>query len=153
MLRINKMTDYGMLILGNLAASHDGYYSASNIASSTHISLPTVQKLLKKLNKNKLVVSKQGPLGGYALDEATKLTSVSKILEALEGNLSLMECSAKQSTCEIENSCQIGNAWQIISQTIFSSLDKLTLLDLIKPSHIEQYIPSEIPIHQNQKKQ
>ena len=153
MLRINKMTDYGMLILGNLAVSHGGYLSASDIASSTHISLPTVQKLLKKLNKNKLVVSKQGPLGGYALNEATKLTSVSKILEALEGNSSLMECSAKQSTCEIENSCQIGNAWQIISQTIFSSLDKLTLLDLIKPSEIEQYLPLEIPIHQNQKRQ
>ena len=51
MLRINKMSDYGMLILGDLALKKDNYVSATEIASSTHISLPTVQKLLKQLHK------------------------------------------------------------------------------------------------------
>ena len=38
MLRINKMSDYGMLILGDLALKKDAYVSATDIASSTHIS-------------------------------------------------------------------------------------------------------------------
>ncbi len=50
MLRIKKMTDYAVLILANLAL-HDNYVSAKEISTSTHIALPTVQKLLKKLNR------------------------------------------------------------------------------------------------------
>ena len=125
MLRINKMSDYGMLILGDLVLK-DTYVSATEIASSTHISLPTVQKLLKKLHKKELVISKQGPHGGYALHDSAKLTSVAMIIKALEGDLSLTECTSKEDKCAIESSCQIGNAWQVINQTIISSLEKLT---------------------------
>ena len=82
-----------MLILGDLVLKKDTYVSATEIASSTHISLPTVQKLLKKLHKKELVVSKQGPQGGYALNDSAKHTSVAMIIKALEGDLSLTPVS------------------------------------------------------------
>ena len=141
------MSDYGMLILGDLALKKDAYLSATEIASSTHISLPTVQKLLKKLHKKELVVSKQGPLGGYALHDSAKLTSVAMIIKALEGDLSLTQCTSREDKCAIESSCQVVNAWQVINRTIISSLDKLTLLDLIQPSNIQQFISLDIPLH------
>jgi len=141
------MSDYGMLILGDLALRKDAYVSATDIASSTHIALPTVQKLLKKLHQKELVISKQGPLGGYALHDSAKLTSVAMIIKALEGDLSLTQCTSKEDKCAIESSCQVGNAWQVINRTIISSLDKLTLLDLIQPSNIQQFISLDIPIH------
>ena len=141
------MSDYGMLILGDLALKKDTYLSATEIASSTHISLPTVQKLLKKLHKKELVISKQGPLGGYALHDSAKLTSVAMIIKALEGDLSLTQCTSTEDKCAIESSCQVGNAWQVINRTIISSLEKLTLLDLIQPSNIQQFISLDIPIH------
>jgi len=101
MLRINRMSDYGMLILGDLALRKDAYVSATDIASSTHIALPTVQKLLKKLHQKELVLSKQGPLGGYALHDSAKLTSVAMIIQALEG----LGLSA---TLEYKAICQFG---------------------------------------------
>ena len=147
MLRINRMSDYGMLILGDLALRKDACVSATDIASSTHIALPTVQKLLKKLHQKKLVLSKQGPLGGYALHDSAKLTSVAMTIQALEGDLSLTQCTSKEIKCAIESSCQIGNAWHMINRTIISALEKLTLLDLVQPSNIKQFVSLDIPVH------
>ena len=141
------MSDYGMLILGDLALRKDAYVSATDIASSTHIALPTVQKLLKKLHQKELVLSKQGPLGGYALHDSAKLTSVAMIIEALEGDLSLTQCTSKEIKCAIESSCQIGDAWHVINRTIISALEKLTLLDLVYPSNIKQFVSLDIPVH------
>ena len=141
------MSDYGMLILGDLALRKDAYVSATDIASSTHIALPTVQKLLKKLHRKELVLSKQGPLGGYALHDSAKLTSVAMIIQALEGDLSLTQCTSKEIKCAIESSCQIGDAWHVINRTIISALEKLTLLDLVYPSNIKQFVSLDIPVH------
>ncbi len=147
MLRINRMSDYGMLILGDLALRKDAYVSATDIASSTHIALPTVQKLLKKLHQKELVISKQGPLGGYALHDSARFTSVAMIIQALEGDLSLTQCTSKEIKCAIESSCQIGDAWHVINRTIISALEKLTLLDLVYPSNIKQFVSLDIPVH------
>ena len=141
------MSDYGMLILGDLALRKDAYVSATDIASSTHIALPTVQKLLKKLHKKELVISKQGPLGGYALHDSARFTSVAMIIQALEGDLSLTQCTSKEIKCAIESSCQIGDAWHVINRTIISALEKLTLLDLVYPSNIKQFVSMDIPVH------
>jgi len=136
-----------MLILGDLALRKDAYVSATDIASSTHIALPTVQKLLKKLHKKELVISKQGPLGGYALHDSARFTSVAMIIQALEGDLSLTQCTSKEIKCAIESSCQIGDAWHVINRTIISALEKLTLLDLVYPSNIKQFVSMDIPVH------
>ena len=80
MLRISKMTDYAVLILANLALHDKNLLTAKEIASETHISLPTVQKILKKLNRKSLVVSKQGASGGYVLANDTKDISVACLL-------------------------------------------------------------------------
>ncbi len=136
-----------MLILGDLALRKDAYVSTTDIASSTHIALPTVQKLLKKLHKKELVISKQGPLGGYALHDSAKFTSVAMIIQALEGDLSLTQCTSKEIKCAIESSCQIGDAWHVINRTIISALEKLTLLDLVYPSNIKQFVSMDIPVH------
>jgi len=146
MLRIKKMTDYAVLILANLAL-HDNYVTAKEISSSTHIALPTVQTLLKKLNRKGLVISKQGVLGGYSLHGDTKEISVALLLNALEGNLSITECASHTDKCSVQDFCQIGNAWQLINQKVFNSLDDLTLMDLIRPKRIKQFLSTNIPIN------
>jgi len=153
MLRINRMTDYGMLILANLAMHNNEYLTAKEISSTTHVALPSVQKLLKKLHNKDLVISKQGVMGGYTLNEETKKTSIAVILQALEGDLSLTQCASKNtdSKCSVEDYCQIGNAWQLINETIIGSLNQITLIDLIRPKNIQQYLSVNIPIQSSVK--
>ena len=146
MLRITKMTDYAVLILANLALHDNKLLTAKEIASETHISLPTTQKILKKLNRKNLVISKQGASGGYSLDPETKKLSVATLLEKLDGDLSITQCSSNDDQCEVEDFCNIGNAWQMINQRVQWALNDITLGDLIHPTRIEQFISTNIPV-------
>ena len=146
MLRITKMTDYAVLILANLVLHDNKLLTAKEIASETHISLPTTQKILKKLNRKNLVISKQGASGGYSLDPETKKLSVATLLEKLDGDLSITQCSSTDDQCEVEDFCNIGNAWQMINQRVQWALNDITLGDLIHPTRIEQFISTNIPV-------
>ena len=146
MLRITKMTDYAVLILANLTLHDNKLLTAKEIASETHISLPTTQKILKKLNRKNLVISKQGASGGYSLDPETKKLSVATLLEKLDGDLSITQCSSNDDQCEVEDFCNIGNAWQMINQRVQWALNDITLGDLIHPTRIEQFISTNIPV-------
>tara|TARA_B100002052_G_scaffold99087_1_gene91559 strand:- start:2907 stop:3344 length:438 start_codon:yes stop_codon:yes gene_type:complete len=140
------MTDYAVLILANLALYDNKMLTAKEIASETHISLPTTQKILKKLNRKNLVISKQGASGGYSLDPETKKLSVATLLEKLDGDLSITQCSSNDDQCEVEDFCNIGNAWQMINQRVQWALNDITLGDLIHPTRIEQFISTNIPV-------
>ena len=102
--------------------------------------------IIFQLNKKGLVTSRQGVLGGYTLHSDAKKISVALLLTALEGNLSITQCASTNDKCSVEDFCHIGNAWQLINQRVFASLNDLTLMDLIKPQRIEHYLSTSIPI-------
>ena len=139
MLRIGKMTDYGTMILVHLAGHAKPVCSANDVANDTRLGLPTVQKLLKLLARGDLVRSVRGAEGGYALARPPEQISATQILDALEGPLSLTECSTTDSHCELEDGCPVGGAWQKINRAIRSALDDVSLADLLHP-------PREFPL-------
>ena len=67
MLRMSKLTDFGTMVLAQLAASDLGWTTSGQVADATHLGPPTVSKLLKALVHAGLVVSSRGVQGGYAL--------------------------------------------------------------------------------------
>lgn len=140
MIRISKLTDYGTMILVHLAAQTSAVSSANDVAISTRIALPTVQKLLKILARGNLVHSLRGAGGGYALSRTPESISATEIVDVLEGPLSITECSMIDSQCELEDGCPVGDAWQKINRVIRCALDTVTLADLAHPPH-------EFPLH------
>ena len=139
MLRISRLTDYGTMILVHLASHGRGVCSASDVASGTHVALPTAQKILKVLARAGLVMSARGVEGGYSLARPPQDISATDILNALEGPVAITECSDAASHCELETRCQVGNAWQKINKAILVALDEISLADLIRP-------PREFPL-------
>lgn len=135
MLRISKLTDYGTMILVHLTLQKGELNSASDVATGTHLALPTVQKLLKLLARSELVESVRGAGGGYRLSRAPTDISAAEILSALEGPLGITECSTTDSRCELESGCPVGGAWQRINRGIRRALDEITLAELASPPH------------------
>lgn len=134
MLRISKLTDYGTVMLAHLACTPEDVCSAADIASQTGIALPTTSKLLKALARNGLVTSTRGANGGYRLARAAADISAAEIIDALEGPVSITECSASDSHCDIEEVCSVGNAWQRINVAIRNALHEVSLVDLLRSS-------------------
>ena len=130
MLRISKLTDYGTVLLAHLAAHEARVCSAAEVADATGIALPTVSKLLKTLARSGLVVSTRGANGGYRLARGAGEISAADIIDALEGPVSITECSADDSLCEHEDVCSVGGAWQRINIAIRRALGDVKLSDL-----------------------
>ena len=54
------------------------------------------------------------------------------MIDALEGPVSITECSSSEGLCEHEDVCSVGGAWQRINVAIRHALDDVTLSDLIR---------------------
>ena len=132
MLRISRLTDYGTVILAELAGSRTGLTSAADVAAATGLGLPTVSKLLKILAKSGLVTSVRGSHGGYRLAREARDINAAEVIDALEGPVSITECSVQGSHCDLESICGVGNAWQRINVAIRRALSEITLSDLLK---------------------
>jgi FeS assembly SUF system regulator len=130
MLRMSKLTDYGTMVLAQLAANAQGLSTAGQVADATHLGQPTVSKLLKSLVHAGLVVSTRGVQGGYALARPAAAISAAEILDALEGPFAITECSSVGGTCDLESYCRVGGAWQRINQSIRRALENVSLADL-----------------------
>jgi FeS assembly SUF system regulator len=130
MLRISKLTDYGTVILACLAAQPDRWWTAAEVADRTHVGLPTVSKLLKKLQRSGLVRSMRGSHGGYQLARPAGEITAARILDALEGPFAITECSGQHSNCGIESSCRVGHAWQRVNAAIRRALNEVSLAQL-----------------------
>ena len=134
MLRISKLTDYGTVVLAHLAGDPEAVCSAADVSIATGIAPPTVSKLLKSLARAELVSSTRGANGGYQLTRKPSEISAADVIDALEGPVSITDCSAADRHCEIESQCGVGSAWQRINVAIRRALGDITLVDLQKSS-------------------
>lgn len=132
MLRISKLTDYGTVVLAHLAANPAVVCSAADVSTATGIAPPTVSKLLKSLARAKLVSSTRGANGGYQLARDPTDVSAADVIDALEGPVSITECSASDSHCNFEHVCSVGSAWKRINLAIRQALEEVSLDDLLR---------------------
>jgi len=130
MLRISKLTDYGTLILACLAAQPARVWTAGEVATCTRIGLPTVSKLLKKLQRSGLVTSTRGSHGGYQLALPASDISAVRILDALEGPVAITECSGQHSSCGLESECRVGHVWQKVNAALRRALNDISLAQM-----------------------
>ncbi|STX29438.1 rrf2 family protein [Legionella beliardensis] len=134
MLRISKLADYGTVVMVYLARRPNTLCNARDIALHTHLSVPTVSKLLKRLTAARLLTSVRGVTGGYRLQRTAAEISIAEIIYALEEQMGLTECSIHPNECSLQGVCHVQGNWQLISQAIKTALDSVSLEMLAKPS-------------------
>ena len=138
MLQIAKLTDYALIICGQLA-QEPSIISANALADKLHLTAPTVSKILKILSDAGLVVSTRGAEGGYQLVKDGTTLSVAEIVIAMEGALAMTECCEKQYTCGVYSSCHMRDSWRKINGMIQSLLSTISINDMITGKITSKY--------------
>ena len=137
MLRLNRMTDYAVVVLDRMAQSPGLVQTASQIADGSAIPLPTVSKLLKQMAGAALITSHRGANGGYSLDRAAKAISVAEIVEALDGPIALTACvDGAEDQCDVEAMCPMRGNWNRVNNAIRAALECVSLAELIDPAEM-----------------
>jgi FeS assembly SUF system regulator len=142
MLRMGKLTDYGIVLMSHLAQNTAFQHSAHMLADAARVPLPTVKKVLKSLTSAGLLKSERGVAGGYSLNHKASDISVAQIITAIEGPIALTECVSNESHCEQETHCSIQTNSTRINNAVYHALDEVKLSDmLVLPSATAQVSP------------
>ena len=145
MIRMTKLTDYGIVILTHMAMETPGsLHTAQDLAAKSHVPVPTASKLLKSLARAGLVISHRGRNGGYGLSRDADAISVAEIIAAIEGPIGLTECgTGNEGVCDMEPFCAAKGRWAPINQAIERALQDVPL-SAMKPPPPERLVKLEV---------
>ncbi|MBS1214612.1 MAG: Rrf2 family protein [Proteobacteria bacterium] len=134
MLKISKLTDYAIVLLGFMAKNPGNTFAAAELADATGVAVPTVSKILKALAKAQILRSTRGAKGGYALVRSPEQTSVATVIYALEGPIALTECEGERGGCEQSSCCDARGSWEVINRAVRTALESVSLADMARPT-------------------
>lgn len=98
-------------------ASHPGEpVSAVQIASDLGFSRDHLNKVMQRLVRNSLCVSRRGPHGGFVLGRAAPKIMLLEIVEAIDGPLSAGECLLGRSICG--SRCALGGLTRLVFEQV-----------------------------------
>ena len=111
MLRLSKKADYALMAMKHLALRGDrGSSSAREIAEQYDIPIELMAKVLQRLVQRGLLASHQGTRGGYQLSRLPRQITVTDVIQAIDGPVTVTACSTDDSQCVIGSQ----NGWNCI---------------------------------------
>jgi Rrf2 family protein len=136
MLKISRLTDYGLLAVVYLARHAGEVAAAREIAEFYHLPLPVVTKVLKALHTSGLIRSHRGVGGGYSFDREAEAVTLGQLIEVFEGPWDLVECETfdddGHATCAIRGACPSRRFMFGINQAVKGAFEQVTLGDLVR---------------------
>ena len=137
MFKLNRMTDYAIVVLGALAHRQGEILATAQLAELTGLSQPTVAKVAKTLMAADLLETQRGVHGGYRLAQPAAATSLVQIVEAMEGPIAVNDCvDGAQAPCAVSNSFFMSRNWNRVNLAVRNALSDLSLEDLIDPAQL-----------------
>ncbi len=136
MLKISRLTDYGLLAAVYLARKPGEVTSSREISEFYSLPLPMISKVLKVLHEGGLLESKRGVGGGYSFEGRAEEITLGDLLAMLEGPWDLVECNtfddAGHAVCGIRTNCPSKTFMSGINRAIKNAFDGITLGDLAR---------------------
>ncbi|MEO8215892.1 MAG: Rrf2 family transcriptional regulator [Acidobacteriota bacterium] len=136
MLKISKLTDYGLLAAVYLSRKRGEIVSGREVAEFYSLPAPMISKVLKVLHESGLIASHRGVGGGYSFDGDAEKVTLGKLLEVLEGPWDLVECESLDLTghavCAIRVECPSRGFMFGINRAIKNAFETITLGELAR---------------------
>ena len=131
MLRVTKLTDYGIALMTRLARFESRpQVTAPNLSKDMGLPLPTVRKILKVLTGENLLVSTRGITGGYSLARSPESITLMDMVTAFEGPISMTECASTENCgCKVQN-CDLRENWSMVNQLMRNTLESYNLAQM-----------------------
>jgi FeS assembly SUF system regulator len=144
MIRLSRLADYGLVLMGRMAAKPATVHTAVGLSEETQLPMPTVAKLLVRLTQGGLLLSHRGARGGYQLARPPADISVGDIVVAVDGPIALTQCLEHGAgPCGVEPICPTRRGWNRLNDAVKRAFSEVSLAELAQPYSI---LPQPEPI-------
>jgi len=135
MIKLGKLTDYAVVVMGQLVQEGPGAScSAHYLSEKTDVPEPTVAKVLKLLSAGGLLLATRGAAGGYKLSRPAQQISIAEIITAMEGPICIVACvDGHEKDCSLSATCPTKNNWNQVNGAIRTALEGVKLTEMIAP--------------------
>jgi Rrf2 family protein len=145
LMHVGRRVDYAVRALAYLAAQPDGrVVGRSEIESQRRIPRSFLAKILRRLVAAGLLESVPGVHGGFRLGRPAAQTTVRQIYEALEGELTLIDC-LRGDACQFDPVCSQIDVWRGAQRRLAAYLDGISLADLADPRGLGAHLAAARP--------
>jgi Rrf2 family protein len=135
-MKISKKSQYGLRAMVYLAkfSKSRKLCCLKKISQNEGIPFSFLEKIISRLVKEKLVSAKKGPRGGYFLAKNPEKIKIGRIVRILEKETAPVKCLEKEAEfhCPKEKNCPARRLWQKVKKSLDTTLDSITLADMIK---------------------
>jgi len=128
---ITRATEYASLTMLYLAKQPSGKLSfTAEIAEAEHIPPAFLVKVIPRLVKAGLVVSRRGSSGGIELAKDPRTITLRHVLEAMEGEVAANVCTSSQAYSCHKPSCTMKGVFADAQNQYLKALDRVSLFEL-----------------------
>lgn len=134
-MKISKNGQYALLSVADLAFYGDAHQSIAQVAQRQNIDPRYLGQIFFALKNAGIITSVRGKGGGYLLARSADSISAGEVVRALEGDLMPTQCCVEDAglmNCESFDACLTRSLWQAISHEINSTLDGISIADIVK---------------------
>jgi len=132
-MKLSTRSRYGLRLMFELALAYGSRaIQLQDIAARQELSEKYLSKLIISLRAAKLIGSVRGAHGGYALKRDPDKITLREIVIALEGGLSIVDCTENSSECKRSRNCPTRDIWCGLSEVIGKYLENIKLSDVVE---------------------
>jgi len=134
-MRVSKKAQYGLRAMVYLAkhSSKEKVCPLKEISEKEDIPFDFLEKIISELQEAGLVEAKKGVQGGYFLTLLPEKITTGEVVRVLESTVPV-SCAG----CQMARICSTKNVWEKVQDSVDSTLDSMTLADLIKPKNVKK---------------
>ena len=110
----------------------NGPVRLKTLAIAQDLSVRYLQKLFWILKSAQLIRSIRGPSGGYVLARPAEEIRVLDVVEAVEGEVAIVECVTNPDFCSRSDHCPARRLWAKTGEAVSGILGSTTLQNLVR---------------------
>lgn len=142
-MRLSTKGRYAVTAMLELAIQEGtGPVTLAEISRCQGISLSYLEQLFARLRRKRLVRGVRGPGGGYRLARAAQTISVAEVIAAVDGRAELTP-PRQAEECRDSTRFLTHKLWGVLSDRIYSFLDRVTLADLVTDDKLAKLAQGE----------
>ena len=134
-MQITRQADYAVravLYLARLGTSERA--ATSTVAEEQRIPPSFLAKIISQLSIAGLLHTSRGARGGVTLAREPKEISLLEVIEAIDGPISLNECSNQDGACSFGEECQLRDVWCDAQEELVKRLKSTNFAQFASPN-------------------